>query len=108
MIEPWFSAESSRAFSALSLLALVSLLQPLAAQGRRRRVVLCTIAAGAIFGAVLLASAGIAAAIGQPPHVLRALGLSGALVTATFAMASVAARREYREAELRRTLAADM
>lgn len=108
MSEPWFSQELARWFSLLSLLALLSLLEPAAAKGRHRRAVMATYSACVAVGVVLLAAAAFATSVGQPAHVVRALALSGGIITFVFVGAVVQMRRTYTEAELRRTVAGDL
>ena len=108
MIEPWFSQELARWFSLLSLLALLSLLEPIAAKGRYRSAVLSTYGTCIAVGGVLLAVAAFAASGGQPAHVVRTLALSGFLITFAFVGGVVQMRRAYTDAELRRTLAGDL
>lgn len=108
MSEPWFSQELARWFSLLSLLALLSLLEPVAAKGHRRGAVMATCGACITLGVVLLAAAAVAASVGQPAHVVRTLALSGFIVAFVFVGAIAQMRRTYIDAELRRTVAGDL
>lgn len=108
MMEPWFSQELARWFSFLSLLALLSLLEPVAEKGHYRSAVTAMCGACTAIGVLLLAAAAFAAGVDQPAHVVRTLALSGFLVTFVFVGALAQIRRTYTEAELRRTVAGDM
>jgi hypothetical protein len=108
MIEPWFLPESGRWFSLLALLALFSLLEPLARKGRRRAVVMSAHAACIAVGGSLLAAAAFATSIGQPTHVVRPLALSGFIVAFVFVTAFAQTRRSYADAEFRKTVAGDL
>ena len=108
MIEPWFSPGAGRWLSFLSMLTLLSLLEPLAAKGRHRSLVMSAYGAGIALGGLFLAAAAIAASVGQPAHVVRPLALSGFLVAFVFVGAFAQVRRIYTDAELRRTVASDM
>jgi hypothetical protein len=108
MIEPWFSSDLGRWFSLLSLLALLSLLEPFAQKGRHRPVVMSAYGVSVAVGVVLLAAATFAALVGQPTHVVRPLVLGGFITAFVFVGAFAQMRRTYTEAEFRRTVAGDM
>ena len=108
MTEAWFSTETHRLFSLLSLLALCALFQIPARRGRLRGLAI-GIWNSAIAGAVvLLAAGGFAIAAGQPPYVSRTLLLSGVVVGLVFVVTRRGMMRCYTNAELRRTVAADL
>jgi hypothetical protein len=108
MIEPWFSPDAGRWFSFLSMLALLSLLEPLAGKGRHRSLVISVCGAGIALGGMFLAAAAIAASVGQPAHVVRPLALGGFLVAFLFVGAFAHVRGIHTDAEFRRTVARDM
>lgn len=108
MTEPWFSPDIAPYFSFLALLSLCAFLGETARKGRHRALVL-TVWNGVIAaGILLLALAGLAFLIGQPSHVLRALAVTGGVLTGCFAVTGFQIIREYREAELRRMTASDL
>ena len=108
MTDAWFTPEASRSLAFLSLLAIAAALRPLAEQGRGRPIVMAIFGGGFMLGVGLLAAAGVAVLAGQPAHVIRSLVLSGVVVTIPFAAACMEMQRIYREAELRKTVAADL
>lgn len=108
MTDAWFSPEASRSLALLSLLAITAAFEPLARQGRGRAMVMAIFGACTVLGVVLLAAAGLAVIADQPAHVIRSLILSGVVVTIPFAAAFKEMRRIYREAEVRKTVAADL
>jgi hypothetical protein len=108
MTDAWFSPETARLFSYLSLLSLCSLFAIPAQKGRLRGLATAVWNAVMGFSVLLLALGGLATALGQPAHVGRSLLLTGLIVGATFAGTRRALTRSYTEAELRRTVAADL
>ena len=108
MTDAWFSPDTARLFSYLSLLSLCSLFAIPASRGQMRGLAM-TVWSTVIGLALLLLAAGVvAAAVGQPAHVSRALLLSGFVVGFTFAITLPGLLRGYTQAELRRTVAADL
>jgi ABC-type dipeptide/oligopeptide/nickel transport system permease component len=59
-------------------------------------------------GVALVAAGSVAALTNQPLHVSRTLVLSGLIVALVFAITRRGLLRGYQEAELRRTVAADL
>jgi hypothetical protein len=108
MNDPWFSPEATRSLAFLSLLAIAAALRPLAERGRARTIVMGTYAACIGIGVVFLAAAAVAFVTGQPSYVLRAMLLCGFVIMLPFAAAFAEMQRIYREAELRKTVAADL
>jgi len=108
MTDAWFSPATAVLFSYLSLLSLLSLLA-IPAQKRRLRGLATAVWNTVIgFSVLLLALAGLATAVGQPAYVGSALLRSGLIVGAVFAGTRRALTRSYSDAELRRTVAADL
>ena len=104
MTEPWFD-DMPRSLALLSLLAVFAW----PAQRGRFKAVLMTIWIAALVGsALLLSAAGIAAIVEQPPHVIRGLAVTGLVFGFAFGVSFPALRRCYRDAELRKTIAADL
>ena len=108
MTDAWFSPETARFFSFLSLLSLCSLFAIPASKGQLRGLAIGVWNAVIVFAALLLGAGAVAASTGQPPHVTRALLVSGFVVGVTFAMTRRALIRGYDEAAVRRTVAADL
>ena len=108
MTQPWFSPEIAPYFSFLALLSLCALFGEGARKGRHRNVVMAVWNGVIAGGVLLLGLAGAAFLSGQPAHVLRALVVTGIVLTACFAFTRVQILRDYREAELRRTVATDL
>ena len=108
MTDAWFSPEAARFFSFLSLLSLCSLFAIPARRGHLRAAAVTVWTAVIGLALVLLAAGGLAFAADQPAHVSRTLLLSGFVVGFTFAVTLPALLRGYTEAELRRTVAADL
>jgi len=105
---PWFSVEVAPFFSLLSLLAVVSVLERYAKQGRYRSAVITTYAAGVGLGGLLVLAALVALVLGQPRYVQGTLAFTGSIVGVVFATAIRQVRRAYTHAELRRTVATDL
>jgi hypothetical protein len=108
MTEAWFSPEAARFFSFLSLLSLCSLFAIPAKRGLFRGLALTVWYAVIALGVVLISMGALAALLNQPIHVSRALVLSGLIVALTFAITRRTLLRGYAEAEVRRTVAADL
>ena len=108
MTEAWFSPDTARLFSYLSLLSLCSLFAIPAKGGRLRGLAFGVWNAVTGVAALLLAAGGIAVVAGQPAHVGWALLLSGFVVGVVFAATRPVLHRHYHEAEVRRTVAADL
>jgi hypothetical protein len=108
MTDAWFSPETARFFSYLSLLSLCSLFAIPASKGRMRGLALGVWNAVLVVAVLLLGAGAVAASAGQPPHVTRALLLSGVVVGVVFATTRRALIRGYEEAAVRRTVAADL
>jgi hypothetical protein len=108
MTDAWFSPEAARLFSYLSLLSLCSLFAIPARRGQLRRLATGVWNTVIGFGLILLAAGSTAIAIGQPAYVSRSLLISGFVVGIVFASTRRAVMRGYDEAELRRTVAADL
>lgn len=107
-MEAWFGAEASRWLSLLSLMSLLSLLSVYARQGRFRTVVMMAFWSGFALGAAFLLGAVLAWLLAQPFHVVFALGLTGGIVTPIMAWAVFDIWRQYRHAEIRRSIAQDL
>jgi hypothetical protein len=108
MIEPWFAQETSRWFAFLSMLSLLAVLSQYAEQGRHRVAVMRVWASTIAFGGLILVVAALGFLSGQPWYVVKTLGLSGLLVAGMFAATLNVVRRAYDQAEVRRTIAADL
>lgn len=108
MTDAWFSPETARLFSYLSLLSLCALFAIPAGKGRLRALAMGVWNAVMGLAVLLLALGGLALAGGQPAHVGRSMLLSGLVVGVVFASTRRSLTRGYDEAELRRTVAADL
>ena len=108
MTESWFSPETAGLFSYLSLLSLCSLFVLPAKRGRMRGLAMGVWQGVIGVGVALLIAGAVAAAGGQPAHVSRTLLLSGFVIGFVFLMTRRVVARHYDEAELRRTVAADL
>ena len=108
MTDPWFSPEVVRGFSLFSLLSLFALLQPVVEQGRLRSIVMGIWTAVIAFAGLLVLAAIVGMFAGQPSYVVKGLALTGLLVGSLFAAILPLVRRAYDEAEVRKTIAADL
>lgn len=108
MNDAWFTKEVAPFFSLFSLLAVLSVLERFAKQGRHRAAVTATYTAGAALGVVLTALAAVAWLVGQPRYVLATLAFTGVLVAAGFVASIKDLQRIYQKAELRKTIANDL
>jgi hypothetical protein len=104
----WFSPHMDGYFSFLWLLALCSLFTVPARRGRLRGLAVGVWNAMTALGVLLLAAGCLAVAVDQPGHVSNPLLLSGFVVAAVFLITRRGLLRCYTEAELRRTVAADL
>lgn len=108
MTDAWFSPGTAVLFSYLSLLSLLSLFAIPARKGRLRGLASAVWNTVIGFSVLLLALGALATAAGQPAYVGKSLLMSGLVVGAVFAGTRRALTRSYSEAELRRTVAADL
>ena len=108
MTEAWFSAEAAPYLAFFSLLATAAALEPLAKQGRARALVLGIFGACTALGIALIIAAGVATLVNQPRYVWAPLAFVGVIVTLPFAFGFKEMQRVYSEAELRKTVAADL
>jgi hypothetical protein len=84
-----------------------ALIGVLVGRRRGRGFVLPAMTAAAVVGAALVALAGVALVVGQPPSVAYVLFLPGAILALTCGLGVPRVRRLYAEAELRRMRALD-
>ena len=105
MSDAWFGPEIPRWLALLSLLSLLSI--P-AEQGRFRSAITTLWIAVIAVAGVFLAGAAVALFLEQPSHVVRTLTIFGAVLGVSFGSTLPAVRRGYREAELRKMVAADL
>ena len=108
MTDAWFSPQAATLFSLLSLLSLCSLFAIPARRGLLRGLALSVWHTMIALGLVLVAAGTAAALTNQPVHVSRTLMLSGFVVALVFAVTRRGLLRGYQQAELRRTVAADL
>ena len=108
MTDGWFTPETARMFSLLSLLSLTALVKPLAQQGRARVFVLSLFMSCFALGVVLFVGGVAAMLTGQPEYVRKALMVSGTVIAIPFFAAWRHAVRIYSEFELRKTIANDL
>ncbi len=92
----------------LALLSLMSLLAIPAEQGRFKAAITVIWIVMMVGAGLLLTAAGVGLLWGQPASVVRALTILGAVFAVAFGSSFPALRRAYREAELRKTIAADL
>jgi hypothetical protein len=104
MTEPWFS-DVPRSLAFLSLLAILA--WP-AEQGRFKTAIMTIWIAAMIVSGMLLTAAVAALLLHQPFYVVRTLTLLGLVFGFAFGFSFPALRRGYREAELRKMIAADL
>jgi phosphatidylserine synthase len=104
MTEPWFSGVPP----ALAFLALLAILAWPAEQGRFKTAITTIWIVALIAAGALLVSAVVALAVRQPFYVVRSLTLLGLVFGVAFGATLPALRRAYREAELRKIVAADL
>jgi prepilin signal peptidase PulO-like enzyme (type II secretory pathway) len=104
MSEPWFS-ETPRWLAFLSLLAVLA--WP-AEQGRFKTAILTVWIAAIVVAGLLIVAAVTALVVQQPFYVVRSLTLLGLVFGVAFGVSFPALRNAYREAELRKTIAADL
>jgi hypothetical protein len=108
MTDAWFSPQAASLFSLLSLLSLCSLFVIPARRGLFRGLALTVWYTMIALGLTLVGAGSVAALTNQPLHVSRTLVLSGLIVALVFAVTRRGLLRGYQEAELRRTVAADL
>jgi hypothetical protein len=108
MTDAWFSPQTATLFSFLSLLSLCSLFAIPARRGLFRGPVLMLWHSVIALGLLLVGAGAIAGLMNQPLYVSRTLVLSGFIVALVFTITRRGVLRGYQEAELRRTVAADL
>ncbi len=108
MIEPWFSQETARWFTALSLLSMFAVLEAFAQRGLYRVAVYAVSLVGCGLGVALLIAGLMAWAAGQPFFVQMPLSLGGFVVGPVFGASIIRLRRLYMTAELRKMSARDI
>ena len=104
MTEAWFS-EVPRG---LAFLSLLSLLAVPASQGKFKTAMMTIWIAAIAVAGLLLAGAAVALIVQQPPYVVRSLALLGLVFGFAFGASFPSLIHGYREAELRKTIAADL
>jgi len=107
-VNEWFSPETAKYFSFLSLISLMALMSYWVRQGRHRALVVGSFLASIILDGVLLAGAAIAWFFEQPVWVVRPMALSGFVITLVFAATLSSIRKGYAESEQRRIVAKDI
>jgi hypothetical protein len=108
MMEPWFSDEVSSRFALFSLLSLLAILEIPAKRGHHRSLVIGIWNAVVVLGGCLIAAATVGWFLGQPGHVVRALGATGLLIEILFLSLKKQILASYQEAELSKTVAQDL
>lgn len=108
MTDAWFSMEVAQNLRWLSLLSLLSCLMAFPVLGRYRSTVMSVWMTAVAVGGLSLLAGAVGMAVGQPPHVLRILFVTGVALTFAFGSTFMLMKRGYREAELRKTLARDI
>jgi len=107
-VSEWFSPETAKYFSFLSLISLMALMSYWVKQGRHRALVVGSFIASIAFGGALLAGAAIAWIVDQPVWVVRPMALSGFVIMLVFAATLGSIRKGYEESEQRRIIAKDI
>ena len=108
MTEGWFTPETARLFSLLSLLALTAMVKPMAQSGRGRAFVLSLFMSCCALGVVMFVAGMVAMMSGQPEYVRKTLTLAGVVVALPFFAAWRHAVRIYTEFEMRKSIASDL
>ena len=108
MTEAWFSPETARYFSFLSFLSLCALFAGPAKRGLYRGLATAIWNAVTALALLLVTASAVALTTGQPWYVSRTLLSTGVVLGLVFAFTRRGLMRSYREAELRRTVAADL
>jgi hypothetical protein len=104
MTEPWFSEVPQE----LAFLSLLALLAVPAEQGRFKSAVMAIWIAAITSAGLLVAAAVVALLVDQPGYVVRSLIIGGVVFAVAFGGTLPSVNRAYREAELRKTIAADL
>jgi hypothetical protein len=104
MTEHWFSEVPA----GLAFLALLAILAWPASEGRFKKAMVTIWIAAITIAGLLFAGAGVALAVQQPSYVVRSLALLGLVFGFSFGASFPALLHAYREAELRKTIAADL
>ncbi|HEU4620162.1 MAG TPA: hypothetical protein VFV10_19150 [Gammaproteobacteria bacterium] len=107
-MDSWFSEQFSHNLALLALLSVLSFLDPCIRRGKHRNLVMAIWTAVLVFGCACLAAAALAWLGGQPPFVVRPLGIAGLVITGVFGGLYRTTRSAYQEAELRRISALDI
>jgi len=108
MTEAWFAPETARYFSYLSFLSLCALFAGPAKRGLYRGLATAIWNAVTALALLLVTASAAALTTGQPWYVSRALLMTGVVVGGVFVFTRRGLMRCYTEAELRRTIAADL
>jgi len=108
MTDAWFSLETARLFSLLSLLSLCSLFAIPAKKGQLRGLAMGVWNTVTGLGILLLGAGVVATSTRQPWHVSYALLMSGLALAVTFFLTRRVLISAYDEAAVRRTIAADL
>jgi hypothetical protein len=108
MMDVWFSPQTALWFSLLSLLSVTAALSEFAKRGRYRSGVIAVYRIVFGFGIALLVAGFTAVLFHQPWYVVFPLGWSGMVIAPATTWAIVATNREYRNAEMRHTIAQDL
>ena len=107
-MEAWFSPQTARWFSFLSLTALLTCLSEYAKRGLYRSGVMRVLWAVFGLGSAFLLGAGAAFVVHQPIYVVFSLGLTGMVMTPAIGGGIIGIIREYRRTEMRQSIAQDL
>ncbi len=107
-MEAWFSPQTARLFSFLSLFALLACLSGYAKRGLYRSGVMSVYWAAFGLGIAFLLGAGAAFLMHQPVYVVFSLGLSGIVMTPAMGGGIIGITHEYRRTEMRQSIAQDL
>lgn len=104
----WFSLETARWFSLFSLLSILAGAGYWIEKGQYKRLVTTLFYAAIAFGGIMLMASFVARIVDQPAHVIRALTMTGVIITVVFGVTLGVVYRGYAKAEQRKILARDI
>ena len=107
-MEAWFSPQAARYFAFFALLSLMAFMSYWVKQGSHKNLVLGSYWVSIGLGLAMMIAAIAAWSLEQPRYVIRALAMTGFVITFVFCATMPGIYRSYQQADQRRIIAKDI